>query len=224
MPKKLAAKEVLHAFWYKPNVSPPKDWAKWDDLVTQFAQHLIDRYGIDEVSQWYFEVWNEPNLDFWAGDPKQADLLRALRPHRARLKERESAPARRRPRHCSGRLGRRTSSATASTITCRWISSPPTSTATTGGGCFRHAREHPAQPDGLPRRAAKFTIRSRHPRCPTSATHLERVQRQLQERAGSHRLRLHGPVAGGHDPAMRRPGRHACPTGRSPMCSKNRAW
>jgi xylan 1,4-beta-xylosidase len=33
---------------------------------------LVDRYGIDEVAQWYFEVWNEPNLDFWAGEPKQA--------------------------------------------------------------------------------------------------------------------------------------------------------
>jgi xylan 1,4-beta-xylosidase len=72
MPKKLAAKDILHAFWYKQNVSPPKDYAKWDDLITQFAKHLIERYGIDEVSQWYFEVWNEPNLDFWGGEPKQA--------------------------------------------------------------------------------------------------------------------------------------------------------
>src|SRR5580700_5367552 len=73
MPKKLAAnKDALHPFWYKQNVSPPKDWGKWDDLITQFSKHLVDRYGIDEVSQWYFEVWNEPNLDFWAGDPKQA--------------------------------------------------------------------------------------------------------------------------------------------------------
>ena len=71
MPKKLAAKEALHPFWYKQNVSPPKDWDKWDGLITQFAKHLVDRYGVDEVSQWYFEVWNEPNLDFWAGDPKQ---------------------------------------------------------------------------------------------------------------------------------------------------------
>jgi xylan 1,4-beta-xylosidase len=71
MPKKLAAKEAIHPFWYKQNVSPPKDWDKWDGLITQFAKHLVDRYGIDEVSQWYFEVWNEPNLDFWAGDPKQ---------------------------------------------------------------------------------------------------------------------------------------------------------
>ena len=71
MPKKLAAREVLHAFWYKQNVSPPKDYAKWDDLITRFTQHLVDRYGIGEVSQWYFEVWNEPNIDFWGGDPKQ---------------------------------------------------------------------------------------------------------------------------------------------------------
>ncbi len=43
---------------------------KWDDLISHFARHLIERYGIDEVSQWYFEVWNEPNLDFWGGRPK----------------------------------------------------------------------------------------------------------------------------------------------------------
>jgi xylan 1,4-beta-xylosidase len=72
MPNKLAAKPTLHSFWYKQNISPPKDWSKWDDLITAFTRHLVDRYGIDEVSQWYFEVWNEPNLDFWAGEPKQA--------------------------------------------------------------------------------------------------------------------------------------------------------
>ncbi len=72
MPQKLAAHNILHSFWYKPNVSPPKDWAKWEDLISVFAKHLVDRYGIDEVAQWYFEVWNEPDLDFWAGDPKQA--------------------------------------------------------------------------------------------------------------------------------------------------------
>ncbi|HXM59322.1 MAG TPA: glycosyl hydrolase [Terriglobales bacterium] len=72
MPQKLAAHNIPHSFWYKPNVSPPKDWAKWEDLISVFAKHLIDRYGIDEVAQWYFEVWNEPDLDFWAGDPRQA--------------------------------------------------------------------------------------------------------------------------------------------------------
>ncbi len=72
MPRKLAAQNNLHSFWYKPSVSPPKDWAKWAGLVSVFTKHLVDRYGIDEVAQWYFEVWNEPNLDFWAGEPKQA--------------------------------------------------------------------------------------------------------------------------------------------------------
>jgi xylan 1,4-beta-xylosidase len=72
MPKKLAAKDALHAFWYKQNVAPPKDWGKWDDLIYQFTKHLADRYGADEVAKWYFEVWNEPNIDFWVGDPKQA--------------------------------------------------------------------------------------------------------------------------------------------------------
>lgn len=71
MPKKLAARDAVHAFWYKQNVSPPKDYAKWDGLVASFVGHLVERYGIEEVAQWYFEVWNEPNIDFWAGDPRQ---------------------------------------------------------------------------------------------------------------------------------------------------------
>ena len=70
MPRKLAAQPIFQSFWYKPIVSPPKDWKKWDDLIAHFGQHLVNRYGIDEVSHWYFEVWNEPNLDFWAGEPK----------------------------------------------------------------------------------------------------------------------------------------------------------
>ena len=71
MPKKLAARQDVHPFWYRQIVSPPKDYAKWDALMRGLAQHLIDRYGIDEVAQWYFEVWNEPNIDFWTGEPKQ---------------------------------------------------------------------------------------------------------------------------------------------------------
>jgi xylan 1,4-beta-xylosidase len=71
MTNQLAASHSLHPFWYHPNVAPPKDWSPWDDLVTAFTRHLIERYGADEVKRWYFEVWNEPNLDFWAGQPKQ---------------------------------------------------------------------------------------------------------------------------------------------------------
>lgn len=72
MPKKLALRQDLHPFWYKQNVSPPKDYVKWDALIRNFGQFLVDRYGIDEVSKWYFEVWNEPNIDFWSGEPKEA--------------------------------------------------------------------------------------------------------------------------------------------------------
>ena len=71
MPTQLAAKPLFQAFWYKPNVSPPKDWQAWDDLIAAFVEHLVARYGVDEVASWYFEVWNEPNIDFWAGEPKQ---------------------------------------------------------------------------------------------------------------------------------------------------------
>jgi len=71
MPQKLAAKQDVFGFFDKPLVSPPKDYAKWDDLITQLSKHLVERYGIDEVATWYFEVWNEPNIDFWAGSPKQ---------------------------------------------------------------------------------------------------------------------------------------------------------
>ncbi len=71
MPRKLASEQILQPFWYKPIVAPPKNWNRWGDLVSHFAQHLVDRYGLAEVSQWYFEVWNEPNIDFWAGNPKE---------------------------------------------------------------------------------------------------------------------------------------------------------
>jgi len=72
MPRKMAADPgALHAFWYKPNVSPPSDYKLWDAMISAFAQHLVQRYGLDEVATWKFEVWNEPNIDFWVGNPKQ---------------------------------------------------------------------------------------------------------------------------------------------------------
>jgi xylan 1,4-beta-xylosidase len=85
MPRKLAFNpDALHPFWYKPNVSPPKSMDRWDDLIRHFAQHLVDRYGIGEVSQWYFEVWNEPNIDFWNGIPRQRSYF-DLYAHTARV-------------------------------------------------------------------------------------------------------------------------------------------
>jgi xylan 1,4-beta-xylosidase len=64
--------KAIFGFWYKPNISPPKDYALWDALIDAFARHLVARYGINEVAQWDFEVWNEPNIGFWGGKPFQA--------------------------------------------------------------------------------------------------------------------------------------------------------
>jgi xylan 1,4-beta-xylosidase len=83
MPAKLAAHDIRQSFWYRPIVSPPANYKRWDALIAALARHLIERYGIDEVSQWYFEVWNEPNLDFWAGEPKQSSYW-TLYDHTAR--------------------------------------------------------------------------------------------------------------------------------------------
>ena len=93
MPRQLARSDMRQSFWYRPVISPPKDYGRWDALITAFARHLLERYGIDEVSRWYFEVWNEPNLDFWGGQPKQSTYwtlydhtARALKAVDARLR------------------------------------------------------------------------------------------------------------------------------------------
>ena len=72
MPAALAASQKPHPFWYKPLPNPPRSYEKWGKLIEAFARHLEDRYGAEEVRQWYFEVWNEPNIDFWTGKPAQA--------------------------------------------------------------------------------------------------------------------------------------------------------
>jgi xylan 1,4-beta-xylosidase len=59
-------------FWWRGNVTPPKDYGKWAALVQHLTRHFTERYGADEVKTWYFEVWNEPNLDgFWAGTQEE---------------------------------------------------------------------------------------------------------------------------------------------------------
>ncbi len=70
MPYDLASSDQT-IFWWKGNVTPPKDWARWEELIERFLLHVMERYGADEVRSWYFEVWNEPTLkDFW----KDADF------------------------------------------------------------------------------------------------------------------------------------------------------
>jgi xylan 1,4-beta-xylosidase len=80
MPKDLAAtvpgitEYQLH--YPKPTMggasnNPPKDYALWGELVRRFAEHLVERYGKEEVATWYFEVWNEPDGSYWHGTPAE---------------------------------------------------------------------------------------------------------------------------------------------------------
>lgn len=64
MPTALASGDYT-LFHYKANATMPKDDAQWQRLIRLFAEHLLERYGREEVSQWFFEVWNEPNLRFF---------------------------------------------------------------------------------------------------------------------------------------------------------------
>jgi xylan 1,4-beta-xylosidase len=67
MPEPLASGEQT-IFWWKGNVTAPKSYDEWGDFIEALTRHLTVRYGADEVPRWYFEVWNEPNLDgFWPG-------------------------------------------------------------------------------------------------------------------------------------------------------------
>ena len=70
MPTALASgsRTVFH---YRGNVTPPKDYGQWAALIHALVGHWVDRYGVREVAQWFFEVWNEPNLKaFWTGTQK----------------------------------------------------------------------------------------------------------------------------------------------------------
>ncbi|WP_295648866.1 glycoside hydrolase [uncultured Mucilaginibacter sp.] len=75
MPNALASGNKT-VFWWKGNITPPKDYAKWDGLIKNMVQHFTERYGHAEVASWFFEVWNEPNLKnlFFSGD--QADYFK----------------------------------------------------------------------------------------------------------------------------------------------------
>jgi xylan 1,4-beta-xylosidase len=47
--------------------NPPKDYKMWGELVHKYTEHLVQRYGREQVSTWYFEVWNEPDIVYWHG-------------------------------------------------------------------------------------------------------------------------------------------------------------
>ncbi|MEN3540779.1 hypothetical protein AAH991_37095 [Microbispora sp. ZYX-F-249] len=65
MPSGLASGEQT-VFWWRGNITPPRDWREWAALVRATVAHLIGRYGLEQVRTWPIEVWNEPNLkEFW---------------------------------------------------------------------------------------------------------------------------------------------------------------
>ena len=54
---------------------PPRDYAKWAELVRQWVLHAVARYGKPEVETWQWELWNEPDIFYWRGTPEEYDKL-----------------------------------------------------------------------------------------------------------------------------------------------------
>ena len=50
---------------------PPKNYERWAELVYRWVRHEVDRYGAREVANWYWEVWNEPDIGYWSGTPEE---------------------------------------------------------------------------------------------------------------------------------------------------------
>jgi len=50
---------------------PPKDYKKWAELIYQWVQHSVKKYGKKEVESWYWELWNEPNIGYWKGTTEE---------------------------------------------------------------------------------------------------------------------------------------------------------
>jgi xylan 1,4-beta-xylosidase len=81
MPEALSAKPEPYRHHWTPAAKydeiftgwayPPKDYAKWGDLVFEWTKHCVQKYGRTEVESWYWEVWNEPNIGYWRGTPQE---------------------------------------------------------------------------------------------------------------------------------------------------------
>ncbi|MVM31564.1 beta-xylosidase [Spirosoma sp. HMF4905] len=77
MPEALSTHPQPYRHYWKPGDNyndiytgwayPPKDYAKWGELVYQWVKHSVSRYGQKEVESWYWELWNEPNISYWKG-------------------------------------------------------------------------------------------------------------------------------------------------------------
>ena len=89
MPKALASGKRI-VFNYEANVTPPRDYRKWATLINRLISHWVERYGLAEVREWFFEVWNEPNLKaFWTGT--QRDYFKLFRYTAGAIKQVDSS-------------------------------------------------------------------------------------------------------------------------------------
>jgi hypothetical protein len=108
MPKDLSIKPEPYQHKWTPKAKydeiytgwayPPKDYKKWAGLVFEWVKHCVGRYGRQEVESWYWEVWNEPNIGYWRGNPADFRKLHdyAIEPSAGRYRPPGSA-ARTRP-------------------------------------------------------------------------------------------------------------------------------
>lgn len=81
MPEALSTKPVPYRHDWTPGADyariytgwtyPPKDYDRWRTLVSEWARHLVGRYGRKEVATWYWEVWNEPDIGYWHGTAEE---------------------------------------------------------------------------------------------------------------------------------------------------------
>src|ERR1700687_2587093 len=85
MPKALSSKpEPYHPTWIPGDANkdysigwsyPPRDYARWGELVYQWVRHSVEKYGREQVASWYWELWNEPDISYWHGTPEEYDKL-----------------------------------------------------------------------------------------------------------------------------------------------------
>jgi len=81
MPEALSRKPEPYQHAWRPGLPydeiftgwayPPKDYIEWAELVHQWTEHCVQRYGRDEVERWYWETWNEANIGYWKGTPEE---------------------------------------------------------------------------------------------------------------------------------------------------------
>ncbi|MEM5016813.1 hypothetical protein WKH31_11025 [Metabacillus indicus] len=50
------------------NFSEPENYEEWQEICFQYAAHIVERYGLEQVKTWYLHCWNEPDFHYWLED------------------------------------------------------------------------------------------------------------------------------------------------------------